>query len=537
MKKTDILIIGAGSAGCTLAARLSEDPGLQVTLVEAGGKSRYPWIDIPIGYFKTVGNPRFDWGFTSEPESGMAGRNLPWPRGKGLGGSSLINGMLYVRGHRKDYDQWADLGLKGWDWESVLPYFKKSQSRAGASGDTIGKDGPLTISELPEDPISDAFIASAGQAGIPATQDFNTGDNEGAGYYQMNTRNGIRMSAAKAYLKPAMERKNLKVITGWQATKILFEGQRAAGAEFVADGETQTIRADKEVILCAGAIQSPQLLQLSGVGDPELLAKFNIPLIAELPGVGKNMADHMQVRPSYRCKPSVETLNEVANQRIKGAREFFKYLLLRKGDLRNGVYRAGAFYKSAPDVEWPDVQIHFGLVSFDRPHQPPHPFPGITLSACNLRPYSRGSVAIQSSDPLVPPAIQHGYLQDERDQKLAVAMVRKMREIAQSGPLSDVIEAEFEPGNKVQSDEEILEWVRQRAGSIFHPVSTCAMGRDDDPMAVLDERLRVRNVQSLRVVDGAAMPLIVSGNTNAPIMMMAEKAADLIKEDIARATD
>ncbi|MEZ5477716.1 MAG: GMC family oxidoreductase N-terminal domain-containing protein [Thiolinea sp.] len=394
----------------------------------------------------------------------------------------------------------------------------------------------LTISELPKDAISDAFIAAAGQAGIPATQDFNTGDNEGAGYFQMNTRNGFRMSTAKAYLKPALQRANLTVLTGWQATRILFEGQRAIGAEFVANGETQTIQADREVILCAGAIQSPQLLQLSGVGDPELLAKFAIPVVADLPGVGKNMADHLQVRPSYRCKPSVETLNDVANHRLKGARELLKYLLFRTGDLRNGVYRAGAFFKSAPDIGWPDVQIHFGLVSFDRPHQPPHPFPGITLSACNLRPYSRGSVEIKSRDPLQPPAIKHGYLQDERDQQLAVAMVRKMREIAAAEPLSELIESEYEPGHQVQTDEEILEWVRQRAGSIFHPVSTCAMGRDDDPLAVLDARLRVRKVQSLRVVDGAAMPLIVSGNTNAPIIMMAEKAADLIKEDLGCVT-
>ncbi|HPE59617.1 MAG: GMC family oxidoreductase N-terminal domain-containing protein [Thiothrix sp.] len=536
MKKTDILIIGAGSAGCTLAARLSENPELQVTLVEAGEKSSYPWLAIPIGYFKTVGNQRFDWGFTTEPEAGMAKRNLPWPRGKGLGGSSLLNGMLYLRGHKADYDQWAVLGLPGWDWDSVLPYFRKSQSRPAVSGETIGQDGPFTVSELPKDPVSDAFITSAGQAGIPETPDFNTGDNEGAGYFQMNIRNGLRMSSARAYLKPAMQRENLQVITGWQATRILFENTRAVGAEFSAKGETHTIRADKEVILCAGAIQSPQLLQLSGVGDPELLAEFAIPVIAELPGVGKNMADHMQVRPCYRCKPSVETLNDVANHLFKGAREFFKYLLFRKGDLRNGVYRAGAFYKSSAEIAWPDVQIHFGLVSFDRPHQPPHPFPGITLSACNLRPHSRGSVAIKSSNPLVPPAIHHGYLQDERDQKLAVAMVRKMREIAETGPLSELIETEYQPGPQVQSDEEILDWVRQRAGSIFHPVSTCAMGPDNDPMAVLDARLKVRKVQALRVVDGAAMPLIVSGNTNAPIIMMAEKAADMIKEDMSHAT-
>jgi len=536
MQQTDILIIGAGSAGCALAGRLSEDPNLQVTLVEAGSRAKYHWIDIPIGYFKTVGNPSYDWGFETEPDPEMDNRKLPCPRGKGLGGSSLINGMLYLRGHQSDYDGWAELGNEGWDWDSVLPYFKRSQHREAVSGDTIGKGGPLWVSELDRDPISDAFIASAKEQGIKTVDDFNTGDNEGASYYQMTTRKGRRMSSAKAYLSDAAKRPNLKILTGWQATKILFDNTRAVGAEFVSEGKKQSIQASREVILCAGAIQSPQLLQLSGIGNPELLQRFDIPVVSALKGVGQNLQDHLQVRPSYRCRAGIETLNDIANSTVKGAREFFKYVVTQKGALNDGVYRAGAFYKSAPDVAWPDVQIHFGLVSFDRPHQPPHDFPGITLSACILRPWSSGHLEICSADPLVPPKIHAGYLEDERDQALALSMVKKMRAIAQTGPLAEMIESEYEPGPDLDDDAALLEWIRRRAGSIFHPVGTCAMGPDSDPMAVLDARLRVRGVQGLRVVDGAAMPRVVSANTNAPIIMMAEKAADLIKEEMADET-
>ncbi len=312
---------------------------------------------------------------------------------------------------------------------------------------------------------------------------------------------------------------------------------RATGAEFQTKDGIKSIHASTEVIVCAGALQSPQLLQLSGIGPKALLEKFDIPVIQDLPGVGKNLSDHLQVRPVFKCKKGIETLNQVANSTIKGAREFFKYLFFREGDLRNAVYRAGAFYKSNDDVAWPDVQIHFGLVSFDRPHQPPHDFPGITLSACMLRPYSRGSVEIQSADPLMAPKIEHGYLSDQRDIELAISMVRKMREIANTGPLGELVETEFTPGAEAQTDAEILEWVRNRSASIFHPVGTCAMGTDQDPNAVVDARLRVRGVESLRVVDGSIMPIIVSGNTNAPIIMIAEKAADMIKEDLKNAAN
>ena len=512
-----------------LAARLSEDPTLQVTLVEAGGDERYRWLDIPIGYFKTVGNPRFDWMYATAPDAAMAGRELPWPRGRGLGGTSLINGMLYLRGHAADYDQWAALGNPGWDWPSVLPWFAKAQHRAHAAGDTDGKDGPLWVSDLPTDPLSDAFVAAAGACGIGPTADFNTGDNSGAGYFQMTTRRGRRMSTARAYLDPARGRPNLRILTGHHATRVLFESRRAIGATFFADGRDVRIDARHEVILCAGAIQSPQLLHLSGIGPPALLQRLGIPVVKDLPGVGENLQDHLQVRPSYQCR-GVETLNDIANSRWRSAREFIKYLLTRGGALNAGVYRAGAFFKLGETARWPDVQVHFGLVSFDRPHQPPHSFSGVTLSACLLRPFSRGRIETLGTDPLQAPRIHSGYLMDERDQSLAIALVRRMREIATARPMSDFVVREHEPGSELQSDEQLLDWIRRRAGSIFHPVGTCAMGPDDDAMAVLDARFRVRGVQGLRVVDGAAMPRIVSGNTNAPIIMMAERAAGWIGE-------
>ena len=528
----DIVIVGAGSAGCTLAARLSEDPNLQVTLIEAGTPSKYPWLSIPIGYFKTVGNPAHDWQFETQPEAGMADRRLPWPRGKGPGGSSLINGMLYLRGHQQDYDRWQDLGNPGWSWADVLPYFQRAMNTDRPHpGD--GQEGPLWVSEVPHDPLSDAFVAAAARCGISPTADFNGGDNSGAGYFRMNTRHGQRMSTERAYLRDAMKRPNLQVISGAQVTRILMQGQRAQGVTWLQNGQSHSLHARHEVVLCAGAIQSPQLLQLSGIGPGALLAKHQIAPVVALPGVGENLQDHLQVRPSFRCQ-GVETLNDVANSRWRSARDFLRYQLTRTGSLATGVYRAGAFLSvdNALQPHWPNVQIHFGLVSFDRPHQPPHPFPGITLSACILRPESRGRIQLRSADPLAAPEIQANYLSAENDQRLAVQMVRKMREIASQSPLSDIIVQEHEPGATSQSDADLLDWVRRRAGSIFHPVGTCAMGPASDPMAVVDARLRVHGVQGLRVVDGSVMPRIVSGNTNAPIIMLAEKAADLIRADL-----
>lgn len=531
--QADIVIVGAGSAGATLAARLSEDASRQVMLIEAGESPRYRWLDIPIGYFKTVGHPSFDWGFQTEPEAGMAGRQLPWPRGKGLGGTSLINGMLYLRGHRQDYDGWAALGNAGWAWDDVLPYFQKAMHAEHPKGDADAQGGPLWVSDIPRDPLSDAFVQAAQDYGLPAVTDFNQGNNRGVGYYRMTTREGVRMSTRRAYLDPVQGRANLQVVSGARVLKLNLQGTRVTGVQVMVQGQVHTVQAHQEVVVCAGAIQSPQLLQLSGIGPSALLQQHGIEVLHALPGVGENLQDHLQVRPSYRCQ-GVVTLNDIANSPWRSAWEFLRYQVTRQGALRNGVYRAGAFLSMGPQAQadWPNVQIHFGLVSFDRPHQPPHPFAGITLSACMLRPESRGRVSIASADPLQAPSIHAGYLATESDQQLAVRMVRGMRDIAAQPALQRYIQSEHEPGVDHSTDAQLLEWVQRRAGSIFHPVGTCAMGPASDPMSVVDERLRIHGLQGVRVVDGSAMPRIVSGNTNAPIIMMAERAADLMREDL-----
>ena len=528
----DYIVIGAGSAGCVLAARLSEDPTVRVLLLEAGPRDTSLWIHLPIGYGKTMWSNSVNWRFNTEPEPNMNGRRIYWPRGKTLGGSSSINGLIYIRGQREDYDRWAALGNRGWGWDGVLPYFVKSEGNQRGAGEFHGGHGPLKVSDIgTRDPLIDAFIAGAGQIGVPRNDDFNGQAQEGAGYFQLTTCKGWRCSTAKAYLEPARARPNLRVETGAFASGLIMEGRRAVGVRWRQAGAMRSARARAEVLLSAGAIQSPQLLQLSGIGPAALLARHGIAVVHDAPGVGENLQDHLQIR--VICESTRPTTNDQLNSWIGRARLGLQWLMFRTGPLAVGINQGGCFMHVLPaEAKTPDIQFHVATLSADMAGGKVHPYSGFTMSTCHLRPESRGHIRIRSTDPFQPPEIQPNYLATELDRRTTVAGVKAARAIAATPAMRPFVKREVKPGLGVASDEALLEFCRDTGATIFHPSGTCKMG--PDAMAVLDERLRVRGVERLRVVDCSAMPTLVSGNTNAAAVMMAEKAADIIREDARR---
>jgi len=525
----DYIVIGAGSAGAALAARLSEDGRHSVLLLEAGPKDRNPWIHLPIGYGKTMFHPVLNWGFHSEPEPNLANRRIYWPRGRVLGGSSSINGLIYIRGQAEDYDRWQALGNPGWGWQEVLPYFIKAEANSRGAGPFHGGTGPIAVSDIgARHELMEAIIGAAESLGVPRTEDFNGPAQEGVGYYQLTTRKGIRCSSAAGYLKPARKRANLRVETLARANRLLFSGQRASGVEYVKDGKTRVAHAAREVIVAAGAVQSPQLLELSGIGDAARLVRLGIPVRQHLPGVGENLQDHLQLRLMYRVSKPITTNDDLRSPWGK-ARIGLQWLLRRSGPLAIGINQGGLFTRVLPESATPDIQFHFGTVSAESAGAQPHPWSGCTLSVCQLRPESRGSIHLRSPDPIAAPQIRPNYLASETDRRTAVAGLRFARQLAASQPLRAYLQEEYRPGPGTASDEELLQFARDYGATIFHPVGTCAMGQGSD--AVVDHRLRVRGIPGLRVADASVMPSLVSGNTNAPAIMIGEKAAAMILED------
>ncbi len=525
----DYIVIGAGSAGCVLAARLSEDPATRVLLLEAGPEDRSLWIHLPIGYGKTMWDARYNWCFYTDPEPSMNGRRIYWPRGKTLGGSSAINGLIYMRGQREDYDRWHALGNVGWGYDDVLPYFIRSERNERGANAFHGGEGPLLVSDIvPRHPLIDAFVDGASSLGVPRNDDFNGSTQEGAGYFQLTTWRGWRCSAADAYLKPARRRPNLRTETNAHATRILFDGRRATGVSYRQDGRDIQALCTREVLLAAGAIQSPQLLQLSGIGPAALLAQHGIDIVHDLPGVGENLQDHLQIRLIYECTQPITTNDELRSL-VGRAKIGMQWLISRRGPLAVGINQGGCFMRALPESTTPDIQFHVATLSADMAGGAVHPFSGFTLSICQLRPESRGHVAIRSRDPLQPPSMQPCYLTTELDRRTTVAGMRAARSIAQSEPMRPFVRREVSPGAQSIDDGALLEFARNNGATIFHPSGTCKMG--SDPLAVVDARLRVHGIGGLRVVDCSIMPLLVSGNTNAPAIMIAEKAVDMIRED------
>ena len=522
----DYVIVGAGSAGCLLANRLSRDPQNRVLLLEAGGKDDYFWIDIPVGYLYTIANPRTDWCFKTEVDEHLAGRSIHYARGRVLGGCSSINAMIYMRGQKEDWDYWASLGNRGWSWNEVLPIFRSLEDYEHGETDGYGAGGEVRI----EDPrvrweIIDAWREAAAECGIPSIKVFNNGDNFGCAYFQMNQKRGRRWSATHAFLRPAMHRPNLTVMTGALVSRITTEHREARGVEFSHREQRFFAEAKKETILAAGAIGSPQLLQLSGIGPGELLRKHGIEVVHALPGVGENLHDHLQIRMQYKVK-NVRTLNGIANSVFGKAAMAFEYFAFRTGPLTMPPSQAGAFARSDPSQPTPNIEWHIQPLSLDKFGDPLHAFPAITPSVCNLRPSSRGWVRIKSPDPAAHPEIRLNYLSTDEDRTVAVDGMRFTRRIMASKALAKYEPQEYRPGPSVDSELELQKAAGELGTTIFHPVGTCRMG--SDPAAVVDHELRVHGVRRLRVIDASVFPRITSGNTNAPTYVVAEKGARAI---------
>lgn len=536
----DYIIVGAGSAGCVLANRLSANKLDRVLLLEAGGSDASPWIQMPIGYGRTFADPKFNWMYHTEPDPALAGRAPYWPRGKVLGGTSSINAMVYVRGQREDFNDWAAAGNPGWAWQDVLPYFKKSEDHVWGASEFHGASGPLRVSDFADKvhPLCENFIQACVELGYPRTRDFNGQQTDGAGLWQMTIRKGVRESTASAFLKPARKRANLTLTTHALATRILFEGSRAVGIEYQHGGNVHRVKARKEIILSGGAVNSPQLLQLSGVGDPSLLQSLGIPVVSNSPAVGLHLQDHVCV--SYFFKSKVPTLNDVLYPLTGKIKAALQYVLGRKGPLAMSVNQAGAFLRSRPDLERPNMHVYFNPISYtanvgdSTKLTNPDPYSAFLMSFNTCRPTSRGRIVIASPQPQDKPAIHTNFLSTAQDVADILEGNQLLRRIAAAAPLADVIESEFTPGPLVQSADDVLEDFRQRAGSVYHACGTCAMG-PDPRQSVVNHRLAVHGLKGLRVIDASVFPFVTSGNTNAPTIMVAEKGAAMILEDNAAA--